>query len=284
MRKSTKEKTLQIFRIANVLLFTVYAAAIAVSVFRKSSSEKDGSIFSEKDKDKIKFIQIQDGNSSTVNFEKMGMIWTVSDADEQNPTLAIADSNMVSALIDNACRKSTMIKKADKKSSLVPFELSEGQATRITFRDSKGSVTADFFLGKVNSHTHNTTFRHADETAVWEKEFTAATSTDINDWAEHLIYPEFISGKSTGLTRGKISKLRPAENAKPEAVIKKEFQSSSKVILKIYGADENYLVVPQFIADSSFNAESKEALNFLKFNYTISAYTFERLLAEGKNE
>lgn len=284
MPEISKKKILKILRTANILLFIIYASTIAISLLKKNAVEKEASILQDNQKEKIRFIEIRSGNESEINFEKKGLLWTVSDNDKNNPTLAIADSNMVNALLENTCKKSKMIKKADNKTSLVPFELTEGQSTRITFRDSKGSVLTDFYLGKNNLHTHNTAFRYADETTVWEKEFNAEKSTDINSWVEHLIYPEFISEKNTGLTRGRISKLRPSENAIPEKIIKKEFQESSKIILRIYSAGENYLVEPEFITGNSFDPEAKEALKILKFNYTVSAYTFERLLVEGKNE
>lgn len=284
MPKLSREKTLKIFRIINIILFAVYALTITVSIIKKGTAEKFSSIYQNGQKENIRFIEIQEGNSSAINFEKKGTVWTVSDSDINNPTLAIADYNLIDSLIENTLRKSKMIKKAENRSSLVPFELTEEKACRITLRDTKGSVVSDFYLGKTNSHSRQRAFRYKDETSVWEKEFSAETSTDINTWAEHLIYPEIFSEKNTGLTRGKISKLRPAENARPEAIIKKDFLQDSKIILKIYNAYENYLVVPEFIAGAEFDPDSREAFKFLKFNYTISAYTFERLLTEGKNE
>lgn len=282
MDNSSKERTLKLFRIANILLLAVYILAVVFSFLKKNSSEKEDSILKESQKEKIKFIEISDGNKSHLNFERKGILWTVTDSHEQNPTIAIADSTLLNALLENICEKSTMTKKAEKKSSLVPFELSDEQATRITVRDIKGSVLTDFYLGKIDVHTRNTALRYSDENTVWEKKFTAETSAEINAWAEHLIYPEFFSEKNTGLTRGRLTKLRPSDNAKPDVVLKKDFLEDSKIILKIYSTGEDYLVSPEFSAGSSFNPESKEALNFLNFYYTISSYTFDRLVAEGK--
>lgn len=198
-----------------------------------------------------------------------------------------ASKETVENLITSSETILKMYKISDSVSHWNSFSVSEGQAFELLFVEANGTTISDLFFGLENPLTNRIAVRSGSKQTVYEVDnsFSTFLTTDDSFWCDPYLYPQAVTGLSTSeeqsfLRHGKITtKSSINQNAFIQKK-KKDFGNGAEVVLSIFQSGDEFCVVPVFTASPACTNSEKECIFSLSYVYTISSWTYQKLLEE----
>lgn len=244
-------------------------------------------------------------SEETLILHKSGTIWTgtnVASTDRAiTKDISAPQSNMkeiwpastqtATNIIQSATKVVSMYIKSDNNKSWNSLGVDENNARTVTFYTSSGEIVSELYFGMENNNTNRVYVRSGKNLTVYEidNEITTFLTTETSFWCDPYLYPLSLIGASeketqTALRHGKLIEL---DTSKGEyaTTINKDFGNGAEIKLSIYKgnavADEtDYYVFPSFIPSPAFTEEEKAAVASLSYAYSISSWTYEKLIKQ----
>lgn len=226
------------------LLFKILLASILIFVLSLAFSKKERSvpksvesaILNPSHRNEVNLIEIESGEGSSVTLKKQGEFWLLSKAFENgNEICTLADSKIISSLLENAGKIRNIYKISEKESDYLSLGISENQGTSISFSQNNNRMYTKVHFGYTNSLKNRIYFRSEASKAVYETEndIFQFLTTETSYWSEGQIAPEIKNPVQITLKTEKDSE----QNFSPRTITLDEktekFQSKSHAILSL---------------------------------------------------
>ena len=293
MKIVSQKKGILIFYAFDLILVILFFIILIPFTKKNNPAEMESALINPDYVKDISSISITgfdtDGSKKGISFKKRGNIWTGSSSLSNYSFVWPCDSQTIENLIAVSSRVNKMYKVGESISSWKSFEVDEKNSICITFYDSDVSTLSSIYYGKDNPLNQRIAFRTWSKDAVYEVDDTILPylNTDESFWCDPFIYPQCLTGydrktSESLLRRGQLANISPREGLTSDALIRHDFENGARIELACYHRDDAYVVIPFFTAGPASSEGEKEVLNSLNYRYTISEWTFDKLLSENK--
>lgn len=228
----------------NKLLFKILLASILIFAFSLVFSKKERStqksvesaILNPSHKNEVNLIEIESGEGSQITLKKQGDFWLLSKTIENgNEIYTLADSKIITALLENASKIRKIYKITEKESDYLSLGISEKQKTSISFSQNSDKLYTKVYFGHSDSIKNRIYFRSDSSKTVYETEndIHQFLTKDLNYWSEGGIVPEIKNTVQITLKVEADSK----QSISPRTITldekSKDFQSKSHTLLSL---------------------------------------------------
>lgn len=285
MKIVSKKKALLLFYGFDIILFA--AILLLLIPFNKNKSTRPEksieSNFLSESEDVTELRILDRSRNKRIIMNRLNNMWIATDSDSNETLYWPCDVQTIENFLASMSKINEWIKVSDNVTSWKKFAVDNSQAVEITFRDHQRTVSSVFF-GEYDNLRKCVAFRTSKEATVWETETSAVDfifQSDSSFWADPYIEPVCITGKSlkdseSSLRRGELVYLKPGDNVKPVKVFSKQFDNGNKAVYSIYEKDGAYVIIPMF--------EGNDTINEISYRYSVSKWTYEKILKEYENE
>lgn len=233
--------------------------------------------------------------------KKYGNMWTgeqntIQKKDDSNEKVIWpADKETVEKLIEYASKVRKLYEKSDSVKNFEKLSVTGETAKVLAFYKEDGQLVSELMFGNENALTSRINVRSSAKLQVYEidDDISIYLNTKSSFYADPYLYPlcltEFSVGEKAALLRhGNIYNSLEEKDKCMQSdllnVLRKDFADGSGVILKIYKIegqkDNTYTVVPEYIPSLTAGKNERTAFNKLNYCYSISSWTYEKLLNE----
>ncbi len=197
-----------------------------------------------------------------------------------------ADSTCVNNFISLASTVTTMYKRSDRVTSWKDFGLEDDEALCVTFLGEGDTILSELYFGREDTLTQRIAMRTSARGTVWDTPSDISTYLTLNTsfWADPYIFPLMVTGLSSSeaassLRRGLLQQsLCEGES---DFVLQRDFSGGTELVLSFYKqTDGSYLVNAVCRAGPAASAYQKKILETVRYSYSISAWTYQRILEE----
>ena len=280
MKKLTANKAYLVFYAFDIVLLIVVAVFLLPFSKNNNSPNSKNAAFIEAEQLKdITEIRILDKNAKCrVSMHRIGGQWMGTDSFSNDSLYWPADNKTVENFLVQMSTEIPWTKKASNITSWKKLGVDASNAVEVDLRiDSK--TAASLFFGYADDLNGEIYFRTSKESTVWQ------AKTDVENfvyeknasfWADPFLIPLCIRNKAenrdSGLRRGELAYIKPAEHVKPIKILKKSFDSGYTGVYSFYEKDDQIVVIPEF--------SGNDYAELISYRYTISKWTYEKFVAQ----
>lgn len=304
---SKKDRSIVFLRASLLFLMIIFAVGIVVKNNGAKVESIETALVNPKYINDISEIEIRipkDGNRSvpidktiptesvSIEYEYVllshkGALWTGKSSEQKGAEWPVSKPT-VENLISNATNIVKMYKKSDNIKNWQSLSVTENTAKTLIFKGKDGNYISQLYFGVENPITNRVSVRSAARQSVYEMEQSIMNfmTTQSSFWCDPYLYPQYVTGlndseSSSFLRHGQVAKAIEMSE-KPVQTVKKSFGNGAELVLKIFKQQSNdYYVVPTFTSSVTSGAQERKAISSLSYSYTISAWTYEKLLEEN---
>ncbi|MFA6937498.1 MAG: hypothetical protein WCQ67_04640 [Treponema sp.] len=304
---SKKDKSIVFLQALLFVLVIIFAVCIIVKKNGSKVESIETALVNPKYINNISEIEIRipkDGNRSvpidktvttksvSIEYENIllsnhGTLWTGKSSEQDGAEWPVSKTT-VENLIGSSTNIIKMYKKSDNIKNWQSLSVTESTAKTLIFKGKDGSYISQLYFGVENPITNRVSVRSAARQSVYEMDQSIMNfmTTQSSFWCDPYLYPQYVTGLnnseiSSFLRHGQISAVKEITE-KPVQLVKKSFGNGAEVLLKIYKQTTNdYYVVPTFSSSVASGYQERNAISSLSYSYTISAWTYEKLIEEN---
>ncbi len=300
-------------RLASVLAFLVIIFGLSFIVKRNDgkSMSVNTALLNPKYKSALSEIHISIPNDeikdtdftgtveerTMLTLRKNGSIWTGETVNGSDKVIWPADSSTIENLIEYCTKLRRLYEKSSSAKNLDSLSVTEEKAKILEFITNDGQSVSRIMFGKENPLTSRISVRSSSKLNVYEIEndISLYLNAKSSFYADPYLYPvcitsftqeEKVSLLRHGTINDSLKEKNECVNLIPVNVLRKDFADGSGVKLKVYrtfGQQENtYTVIPEYTAAISAGNEEKSAVLKMNYSYSISSWTYGKLLDETK--
>lgn len=280
MKRLPAKKAFVLFYAFDIVL--LIAVALFLLPFSKNNNVQkstEGTFLDPSVKKDITEIRILDKKSKCrISMFKIDDRWLGTDSFSNDSLYWPVDSKTVSRFLTEMSVKSTWKKKASNVTSWKNLGVDSANAVEVDFR-IESKTAASLFFGYADDLNGEIYFRTSKDSTVWQTGTQAENfiyEKTPSFWADPYIKPLCLRSQSEdsekGLRRGELAYIKPAEHIKPVKTVEILFDYGCSGVYSFYEKDDQIVVIPEFSGDAY--------LEHISYRYTISRWTYEKLLKE----
>ena len=227
----------------NKLLFKILLASILIFALSLAFSKKERSahksiesaILNPSYKNEVNLIEIETREGSSITLKRHGDFWLLSNTFENgNEICTIADSKIISSLLENAGKIRNIYRISDKESDYNSLGLGKNTETCITISQNNIKMYTKVHFGHSDSFTNRIYFRSEASNIVYEtqNDFHQYLTSEPNYWSEGTITPEITNPVQFSLKTNE-EFIQESSNTKALDEKSPEFTSKSNTLLSL---------------------------------------------------
>ena len=285
-----QKKILLAFAICDFVLLVLFASSFIFKSKRNTIETRETVLLNAASLKSVSSIVISDGSSGggSVTLNRNDSFW--SGTDSVTGTVWPADSQVVRNLMDSLVNVRTVRVKAVSEASWEDLGIDEENAISIKILDENSKEILSLYFGHVDSLTQRIAFRTSKENTSYETDFDIRSYLNASSsfWADPFLFPVFLSGNSSVNMQSSYrhGSMLPVSVLPEETinVMKKTFENGSRAVFSVYETDDDIIVVPQFYASQSMSQVEQDAVRKCNYRYSLSQWTYERILEDWRDE
>lgn len=280
MRKLPANKAYLVFYAFDLVLLIV--VAVFLLPFSKNNNvqkSKKAAFIDPEQLKEVTEIRILDKNAKCrVSMYRMDGRWMGTDSFSNDSLYWPADDRTVENFLSEMSRECLWTKKASNVTSWKKLGVDADNAVEVDLRiDSK--TAASLFFGYADDLNGEIYFRTSKESTVWQAKTAVENfiyEKNTSFWADPYLIPLCIRNEGaridSGLRRGELAYIKPAEHIKPVKILKKAFDSGFTGVYSFYEKDDQIVVIPEF--------SGSDYAELISYRYTISKWTYEKFIKQ----
>ena len=284
MKRLPANKAFLIFYGFDIALLLVIAVFLLPFSRSKNQPKTLKSAFIDSSlKNEVSEIRILDKkNKVRISLYKLSDMWVGTDSFSNDTLYWPAEDKSVANFIEEMTKENTWTQKASNVTSWKKLGVDSSSAVEVDLRNDSRTLGSVFF-GYGDDLEGQVYFRTSEESTVWQAKTDAENfiyEKTPSFWADPYLIPlcaRLDSDKNdSGLRRGELAYIKPAEHIKPFNAVSKDLNSGVKAVYNFYEKEDQIVVIPEF--------SGNEILSKLNYRYTISKWTYDKFIKELEEE
>ncbi|MBP5452257.1 MAG: DUF4340 domain-containing protein [Treponema sp.] len=284
-----QKKILLLLAVCDFILIVMFALSFVFKSKGNSIKTKETVLLNATSLESMSAIVMTDSvEGQVVTLSRGGSFWTGKDSATE--TTWPADPQTVRNLVDTLLQVRMVRIKAESDSAWEDLGLDEESAFSIKILGENSKELLTLYFGRIDTLSQRIAFRTSNDSKSYETDFSLRSylNADASFWADPFFFPVFLSGSASvnmqsSYRHGVMLPLLPLPE-EPVKVLKKTFENGSRAVYSVYENEDEFIIFPQFYASQSMSQIEQEAVRKCNYRYSLSQWTYQRILEDWKDE
>lgn len=284
-----QKKILLLLAVCDFILLVMFALSFVLKSKGNSIKTNERVLLNASSLESMSSIVVSDAvEGDAVTLSRNGSFWT--GIDSKTKTTWPADPQTVRNLVDTLLQVRSVRVKAESETAWEDLGLDEESAFSIKVLDENSKDLLTLYFGRIDTLSQRIAFRTSNDSKSYETDFSLRSylNADSTFWADPFFFPAFLSGSASASIQssyrhGVMLPLSPLPG-EPVKVLKKTFENGSRAVYSVYETEDDFIISPQFYASQSMSQIEQEAVRKCNYRYSLSQWTYQRILEDWKDE